>query len=195
MRVLFNIPNSIGYLRIVLLTYGLWIVRERPLLGCSALFMSSLLDAADGFCARRFGQETVFGAILDYSIDRVSIACFLIMLAVTYPQYWLIFCFLLGLDIGSHLFHLKVSHVHKKTSHKEVVDSEPWILRMYYSKRSVLFFSCAMQDLFLWLLYLHAFYPYPAIKWGLMAVFPGFLFKMVVNGIKILRAAAHLAAA
>jgi len=86
---------------------------------------SSLLDAADGYAARVLNQASEFGAVLDMVTDRYASAnarplvvtltvfanrcatsCLLCYLASTYPDYALLFQFLISLDFSSHYMHM-----------------------------------------------------------------------------------------
>lgn len=85
---------------------------------------SSLLDAADGYAARALNQSSEFGAVLDMVTDRYTSAsarprtnahvftnrcatsCLLCYLASTYPEYALLFQFLITLDFSSHYMHM-----------------------------------------------------------------------------------------
>jgi CDP-diacylglycerol--inositol 3-phosphatidyltransferase len=71
--VFLYIPNLIGYLRIVLAIVSLAFMPSRAELAISLYFISCLLDAADGYAARYFGQSSGFGAVLDMVTDRYSI--------------------------------------------------------------------------------------------------------------------------
>ena len=86
---------------------------------------SSLLDAADGYAARVLNQSSEFGAVLDMVTDRYASAnvrlpvptlmvfvtrcatsCLLCYLASAYPDYALLFQFLITLDFSSHYMHM-----------------------------------------------------------------------------------------
>ncbi len=180
-------PNLVGYLRIVLLIAGLAIVLKAPLLGFFILLTSGLMDALDGFLARTLKQSSKFGAILDYALDRATVASFFVLLCIAYPTYWLLFNSLLSLDIMSHLFHLIASHAQKKKSHKEISQQEPLLLRLYYANRFNLTTTCLMHDLFLGFLFLHAYFPLLSVKLLALVMFPGFLFKTLIHIAKVIR--------
>ena len=44
-----------------------------------------LVDAVDGFCARRFKQETILGAEFDLIADRIEIVCFYMIFLHFHP--------------------------------------------------------------------------------------------------------------
>lgn len=86
----FNLPNSICYLRVLLCLVSFWLFSENQneiaFLVLTLIVM--LMDALDGFIARRFNMCTEFGAKLDIVSDR------LIELA-----YWLYFALIYRLSI------------------------------------------------------------------------------------------------
>ncbi len=69
---------------------------------------SYALDALDGVAARRFKQESTFGAVLDMVTDRVCTAGLLSALAHVAPatELWgwskTVYVWLIMLDVGSH---------------------------------------------------------------------------------------------
>ena len=132
------VPNLIGYLRIVLalIGYGYCLVDYRVSFGCYML--SQLLDAADGYAARKLNQSSTFGAVLDMVTDRVSTTCLCVVLAHFYPDYILGFSALVMLDMFSHWYHMYASLMLGLGSHKECTNPlltfyctppRPWLNR------------------------------------------------------------------
>jgi len=71
--ILLNIPNTIGYIRILLLAISFvlfWL--EYPSLFLVFYCCQALLDALDGHLARKFNQCTAFGAWMDVVIDNAG---------------------------------------------------------------------------------------------------------------------------
>jgi CDP-diacylglycerol--inositol 3-phosphatidyltransferase len=91
---------------------------------CTILYgLSCLLDAVDGQAARALGQTSKFGAVLDMVTDRYVLcsyhtdsddsypkrcttSCLLCYLSSAYPQYAILFQFLIALDFSSHYMHM-----------------------------------------------------------------------------------------
>lgn len=192
LKVLFYLPNIVGYVRVVLLISGLCLTPHHPMWACALLTLSGLLDMLDGFLARLLNQSSKFGAIFDYALDRATLACFLFFIAYFYPFLWIPCAIVLGLDIMSHFFHLQASQVQNKTSHKIIQEGEPRLIRLYYSNRFVLTATCAAHDLFLGALFLYKFYPNAIVLICMAALFPGFLFKTIVHIAKIIRSSSIL---
>jgi CDP-diacylglycerol--inositol 3-phosphatidyltransferase len=152
-------PNLIGYARVVLAVASLYYMPLHPRT-CSLLYsISCLLDALDGFAARKFEQSTKFGAVLDMVTDRCTTACLLVFLASAFPRWSIVFQGLISLDLASHYMHMyaTLSMGGSGQSHKKVDESRSWILKMYYSNNKVLFTFCALNELFFIALYLLSF--------------------------------------
>ncbi|RMZ74811.1 hypothetical protein DV737_g5714, partial [Chaetothyriales sp. CBS 132003] len=131
------IPNIIGYVRIVLAFASLYYMPVHPRT-CSLLYsISCLLDALDGFAARRYNQSTTFGAVLDMVTDRCTTACLLVFLAQAFPRWSIVFQVLISLDLASHYIHMyAMLHLGGSgTSHKKVDEKRSWILHLYYTNR------------------------------------------------------------
>jgi CDP-diacylglycerol--inositol 3-phosphatidyltransferase len=104
---------------------------------CSGLYsVSCLLDALDGFAARRYNQATTFGAVLDMVTDRCTTACLLVFLASAWPRWSIVFQGLISLDLASHYMHMYASlSMGGGQSHKKVDSSRSYILHLYYTNR------------------------------------------------------------
>jgi CDP-diacylglycerol--inositol 3-phosphatidyltransferase len=79
---------------------------KSPKLCTLIYFISCILDVFDGLAARKLGQESKFGAVLDMVTDRCATACLLCFLSSTYPQHSLLIMFLITLDFSSHYIHM-----------------------------------------------------------------------------------------
>lgn len=145
---------------------------------CSLLYsISCILDALDGFAARRYNQSTTFGAVLDMVTDRCTTSCLLVFLASAFPRWSIVFQGLISLDLASHYIHMyaTLSMGGSGQSHKKVDESRSRILHLYYTNRvseitrfakfladqvhfqTVLFLFCALNELFFIALYLLSF--------------------------------------
>lgn len=180
--VFLYIPNIIGYIRILLLAIFPLFALKAPLMAFSVYFSSAILDAVDGHLARRLGQESYLGAVLDYTIDRASLAVIQIVLALVYPQYWGFFALVLALDLASHVFHIYSSLFLKRSHHKEVNLTQGKLMYLYYTNRPVLFFICFFHDL--WFAFIYFYHFYPNQTWvlvGSLVCLPGFLLKTFIH--------------
>jgi CDP-diacylglycerol--inositol 3-phosphatidyltransferase len=152
-------PNVIGYSRIVLALASLYYMPLHPRT-CSLLYsISSLLDALDGYAARALEQSTRFGAVLDMVTDRCATSCLLVFLSSAFPRWSLVFQSLISLDFSSHYIHMYMTLITggANSSHKNVDKSQSWLLNLYYTNRTVLFWFCALNELFFIALYLLSF--------------------------------------
>ena len=130
-------PNLIGYLRVVLAIGSLYFMPLHPR-RCSFLYsVSCLLDALDGFAARKFQQSTRFGAVLDMITDRCTTTCLLVFLATAKPAYSMIFQGLISLDFASHYMHMYATLAMggQGESHKNVSSSRSRIMNLYYTNK------------------------------------------------------------
>jgi len=153
-NVFLFVPNLIGYFRVILAAFSLYFMSYHPIY-CTILYgLSCLLDAVDGQAARALGQTSKFGAVLDMVTDRCTTSCLLCYLSSAYPQYAILFQFLIALDFSSHYMHMYSSLATGSTSHKLVTSDVSRILWMYYNDSRTLFFVCAGNELFFVSLYL-----------------------------------------
>jgi CDP-diacylglycerol--glycerol-3-phosphate 3-phosphatidyltransferase len=91
-----NLPNSITMSRIVMIPLFLWILSPRfPWQGpagtqeilASVLFvLASMTDGLDGYLARKRGQITTMGMLLDPLADKIMVTAALIALVAYNPQ-------------------------------------------------------------------------------------------------------------
>lgn len=103
---------------------------------CTLLYsVSCLLDALDGYAARKYEQSTKFGAVLDMVTDRCTTTCLLVFLAQAFPRWSIVFQLLISLDLASHYMHMyaTLSMGGSARSHKNVDESRNWLLKQYYS--------------------------------------------------------------
>ncbi|KAK6346320.1 CDP-diacylglycerol-inositol 3-phosphatidyltransferase [Orbilia blumenaviensis] len=197
------VPNLIGYARIVLASISLVYMPIHPLT-CTILYgVSCILDALDGYAARKFSQSTKFGAVLDMVTDRCTTSCLLMFLSAAYPEHpglKILFQFLLSLDLASHYMHMYAMMEKGAGSHKSVDREQSKILNLYYTNKTVLFTFCAANELHFVSLYLLSF-PSPSaardailpfIKGMAYVTFPICFGKQIINFVQMARAAETL---
>jgi CDP-diacylglycerol--inositol 3-phosphatidyltransferase len=199
------IPNLIGYSRVVFALAALYYMQWHPKY-CTVLYgISCLLDALDGAAARKYGQTSQFGAVLDMVTDRCTTASLMCYLCVAYPSYAAVFQLLIALDLSSHYMHMYAMLTSGSASHKKVGNAS-WILKQYYTNNRVLFLFCAFNELFFVGLYLMSFplksppnlgyafgYPLSYATIICIVTFPLWLGKQIINGVQMHRAAVMLA--
>ncbi len=156
-KIYWLIPNLIGYLRVVLVVSAFCICFNHPYWFVCLYGASQLLDGLDGYVARRLQQTTMYGAMLDMVLDRVSTTALLVILAKFYPAYTRWFMVVMLLDIVSHFLHIYSSLLHGKRSHKTISTHQHWLLRLYYNSKSVLFILCVGSEACLLWFYLQHF--------------------------------------
>ena len=176
-RVLLFVPNLIGYLRVLLALAAFQYAHASPTTAFCLYALSQLLDAADGFAARRLHQASTFGAVLDMVTDRVSTTCLAMLLAQLYQSRLLELCILVHLDFFSHWFHMVAAYKQGQESHKVCANS---FLRLYYWK-PVLFIACAGTELWYLLAFAGAKFPERRLDLAFRIVSPIMAFKQVAN--------------
>lgn len=165
---------------------------------CAILYsLSCLLDALDGYAARRFNQSTKFGAVLDMVTDRCTTSCLLVFLSAAYTKYAVLFQILISLDLASHYMHMYASLDSGAVSHKKVDKTRSKILNLYYSNNKVLFTFCACNELFFLAIYLLSFPDFAQNHnwpWVVAAVtLPICAAKQWINVVQMVKAAITLA--
>lgn len=84
--MIFNLPNSLTWTRIVLipLVIGVYYLplppHEQNLIATSAFIVAAVTDWFDGWVARKLGQTSAFGAFLDPVADKLMVAAALVVL-------------------------------------------------------------------------------------------------------------------
>ncbi|CAK9837236.1 phosphatidylinositol synthase (CDP-diacylglycerol--inositol 3-phosphatidyltransferase) Pis1 [Schizosaccharomyces pombe] len=175
-NVYFFVPNLIGFTRVFLVLISLYFMSWHPNYCTIVYLYSSLLDAFDGWAARKLHQATNFGAILDMVTDRCATSCLLCFLCAAYPKYAIIFQLLVSLDLASHYMHMYSTLHQGASSHKTVTKKHNWMLRLYYGNNKVLFIFCAANEMFFVALYLLSFTPRTPPKLGYLPV-PSFIYS------------------
>lgn len=184
--VLFYVPNLICYIRLIFIIYAACIFRHSPLLAVTFFITSEILDVLDGYSARLLEQTSYTGAILDYTIDRAAICLFSVMMAILYPNLWLLFAGILMLDTASHITHIYASLFLKRKHHKELSASNSYLLNLYYSNKAVLFLCCFFHNNLFTFIYLNYFFPnQPWVYIGGLICLPGFIFKTIIHVIQL----------
>ncbi len=101
---LWTIPNTISYVRVVvLLPLSLALIATgRPGWALLALFFTESTDALDGYLARRLGQVSELGKELDPVADRISVALIAVTLTIAglLPWYFLATILLVDLTLA-----------------------------------------------------------------------------------------------
>jgi|LauGreDrversion4_2_1035121.scaffolds.fasta_scaffold179136_1 CDP-diacylglycerol--inositol 3-phosphatidyltransferase len=150
--VFMYVPNLIGYTRVVCLIYAL-----QHAFNCWSGFLGfytagALLDAVDGWAARKMKQETKFGAVLDMVTDRVSTNMLYFVLAILFSEKYMMIGLLAALDYASHWFRMYAASM-TGAHHKTMGASRNWLLRMYYTKKAFMLVCCVAQEAYLLAMY------------------------------------------
>jgi cardiolipin synthase len=96
----FTLPNLLSFLRLALVpVFLVLIIRGEDAWALLVLVVSSTTDFLDGFLARKLGQVTRLGQLLDPAADRLYIFAALIGLASRGLVPWWIVLVVLGRDV------------------------------------------------------------------------------------------------
>lgn len=141
-EVVFNVPNTIGFIRILLLAVAIF---TKDALMIVSYCISALLDFFDGYTARKFNQSTMLGSILDMITDRISTVIISFKIIEKKPEITKFLAFYVFVDLLSHFIYFHVNGIlgvhHKSQEGKNV------ILKIYYNKQ-VLGPICLLSELF-----------------------------------------------
>jgi CDP-diacylglycerol--inositol 3-phosphatidyltransferase len=180
-------------MRLLLLICGVLLSSYAPMVCLMLIILSCLLDALDGYLARKLHQSSLLGSALDFAIDRMTLAAMTAILIHVEPNDWLFWVFILLLDSGSHFMHLYASLPQSQLNHKQLDASENKLLKQYYDNKAVLFLSCLIHDLFLCVVFIYHYYPlkWILILWVIFAI--GFIHKTFIHLLQIISATKKLA--
>ncbi len=89
-----NLPNSITMSRIIMIPLFLWILSQhfpwhgwqQEILASILFVLASITDGLDGYLARRRGQITTMGMLLDPLADKIMVAAAFVALVAYNPQ-------------------------------------------------------------------------------------------------------------
>lgn len=199
--IFYFVPNLIGSGRVITLILSFFTMKNHPIITMGCLYTTScLLDAFDGYYARKFSQSTQFGAVLDMVTDRCSTCSLIVFLSVLYPNYYVAWQALISLDLASHYVHMYAQLASGSSSHKKMREGANWLLKLYYENRTFLFLVCAYNELFYIAIYLYHFdiFYVPGTNihlslWIAIACTPVWFFKQVCNVIQLIDAGKILA--
>lgn len=193
------VPNLIGYGRIVMALAAFVVAFDSPSWFLVLYSLSFILDAADGWAARKLGQSSNFGAVLDMFTDRAATSAMLVVIShVVQPiskVQVLLAAFLVFLDISSHFVRMYASLFIGKASHKDTSGSIFSLLALYYGNRNFMAALCIGQEFSYILFYANFFYGVaaPWVSYALYVTIPLCFFKQVVNVQQLLDAMYHIA--
>ncbi|MBW3001668.1 CDP-alcohol phosphatidyltransferase family protein [Candidatus Woesearchaeota archaeon] len=94
MKKICNIPNTLSILRLV---FGALIILQfDSTIKYVYLIIAILLDALDGFVARKLNQVTKLGGIIDPAVDKIFVLMLFVFiyLRLELPAYYIIFFFI-----------------------------------------------------------------------------------------------------
>jgi len=181
--VYFFIPNLIGYFRVITMFLSFVVCYDDPVIFFILYFLSAFSDSLDGHYARKYGQESSFGAVLDMVTDRCSTTGLIMVLSRFYPDFSFLWITIVVIDMFSHYAHMYSSL--SKGKHHKVVDNP--LLALYY-KKQYLFTLCAGNEAMFLAFYILHFTDNIFAKSFLYISLPFGLFKQFLNVIQLFQA-------
>ena len=181
LKVLFYIPNIVGYVRILLLLVSFYVMQSHPKVTIVLYLSSWFLDAVDGYAARCYNQSSKFGWVLDLVTDKMATACLITCLTKFYSEYMFLFQMWLIIDIYAHWMYQIAMALSGKTSHKGVGSEVPILVRFFYQSRTSLFIICSASEIFFATLYLRYFFDNFIVNGVLYFTLPIMLFKTTIS--------------
>lgn len=109
-----TVPNIITLGRLLSVPLVVWLILSDEMLGAFIVFvLAGISDAVDGFVAKRFGQGTELGALLDPIADKTLLVAIYVTLGVAgrLPNWLVILVVFRDLLIVGGFLLLKMMHV------------------------------------------------------------------------------------
>lgn len=176
----FYIPNIIDYVRIVLLIAATTLFSYHAKTAILLFIINSILDACDGSIARALKQQTLLGALLDFSIDRAAFIIILMLGQRTNPQYWWLFILAATIDVSSHFAICYASSL-IKGKHLDLLKKGSTLLKLFAEKSWFRYFVCTCHDLFFGLFVISAAIPWHWWSYAWIIFTPGMLAKSYIH--------------
>lgn len=193
--VLIYVPNLIGYSRIACAIGALFLMiaaKDYWILAIILYLANFVGDLFDGLVARRLGQTSTFGGLLDMVTDRCSTLGLLFILAIDYEESHLrlIFLSLSLLDISSHWCQMySTSSLGKHHKSEDGNEGRHCLVRWFYKYYFFFGYLCVGAELTYVLAYVMQFttdhWIHPALKAGLWVVTPACFLKQLVNAMQL----------
>eukprot|EP00537_Pseudo-nitzschia_pungens_P014737 CAMPEP_0172401486 /NCGR_PEP_ID=MMETSP1061-20121228/50434_1 /TAXON_ID=37318 /ORGANISM="Pseudo-nitzschia pungens, Strain cf. pungens" /LENGTH=220 /DNA_ID=CAMNT_0013135137 /DNA_START=84 /DNA_END=746 /DNA_ORIENTATION=- len=190
-NVLLYVPNLIGYSRVAFTIAALFLMLAAPgywVLAITLYISSFVGDLFDGMVARRLGQTSTFGGLLDMVTDRCSTLGLLFVLAIDYEEIFLRLTFLslCLLDISSHwcqMYSTSCSGMHHKS--EDGNEGRHFLVRWFYKYYFFFGYLCVGAEFTYVLAYAIQFtgnhWIHPILKTAMWLVVPGCFLKQLVN--------------
>ena len=111
LEILFNVPNGLGLLRLLLIVIMIVNLSKSPRKSLACCLSSGLLNILDGMLASLLNQRTLFGVFLDGFLDRLTTTVFMFYLVTLMPKYWFLIFLVKFVEFCSDLLSHQVSNV------------------------------------------------------------------------------------
>lgn len=151
-----NLPNLLTLCRFALIpVYILLFYLDYKILALFVFLLAGATDLLDGYLARRYGQVTELGVMLDPLADKLMMITVIISLLIShmisFPAAMLIFVRDAGMIVGSAIFHFRG----KKTVPANILGKLTTAL--FYLALLLVFFEVGFAHLLLWIVIAFSF--------------------------------------
>ncbi|CAF4972213.1 unnamed protein product, partial [Rotaria sp. Silwood1] len=141
--VLFNVPNTLCWFRIVLLFVSIRYFGQRNyLLFVIYHTVSGFLDSLDGIFARHLNQKSLLGAYFEFILDTYAHFVMYACIGLLYPSYIVYFYIEIALELWNIMFNSHVNALPKSNLawlHKTTFLSTTCSVSIYHSPNLRLF--------------------------------------------------------
>lgn len=133
--VFLYIPNLLGYARILLAFYGMYLSHDLPVQAVLIFIVSASLDLFDGILARMLHQTSSFGVLLDIAADNILRTCGWIAAASCPDATSVLQTFAAAIVCleWTTMLSTQLHAAHSQQHWKEERCNDPWLVRALYA--------------------------------------------------------------
>jgi len=86
-KKILNVPNALSFFRLLMIIpFLLAFLKDMYVMSIAVLCVSGITDILDGFIARKTGQITKFGTIIDPLADKFTLIAVVVSLSIKFPE-------------------------------------------------------------------------------------------------------------
>lgn len=127
------VPNLLCYLRIILSFCGLQVSHSRPVWAIFFWVAAAVLDVLDGYLARKLGQCSSFGIVLDVAADNILRTVVWLAAAIQEPtSYSLAAGFFISLE-WTTMVCTQLHSISSESHWKQSRTNDPWLVRRVFA--------------------------------------------------------------
>lgn len=188
------VPNLMGYARLACVLVMALTAFSHPVIAATAFAIAAWGDYFDGMVARKLGQTSAFGQLLDFVSDNfVANLVTYLVLSRLYTDGWLAVVAIAVLDASAHAAWTYLTLLRGAESHRGEKAQTNKILALYY-RGPMLTLTVGFYQFALFTAYCAAQFPDLRNVWIALAVLcaPFAAFKVLVHATKLYQATYEL---